>query len=134
MPTDLRFALPAIALTTVCAVTVVVRAATAPVPPAKPHATPTASADFAKDVAANEAEWLKSVTEHFPSDSWSERDDFGGLEYQHDRKLSEKGNVRLEDVLRAVDDDIHAQPVVSPLAPDPRAAKAVPCKPRPFYD
>lgn len=134
MSTDLRFSVPAVIVATACALTVVVRAATVKAPPPRPHATDMTRADFAKNVADSEAEWLKTVTEHFPSDAWSERDDFGGLEYQRDRALSTKGNVRLEDVLRTVDDDIHAHPVHDPRAPDPRAARAVPCKPRPFYD
>lgn len=134
MSTDLRFSVPAVLLATACTLTVLVRAATAPVPPPRPIATPAVRAEIVKDIASSEADWLKSTTQHFPSDAWSERDDFGGLEYQHDEKLSQKDNVRLEDVLRAVDDDLHERRVTDPRAPDPRAARAVPCKPRPFYD
>lgn len=134
MSTDLRFSVPAVAIAGICALAAVARAATAATPPPRPAASPAVDAEIAREVAASEAEWRKATTEHFPSDHWSERDDFGGLEYQRDEKLSAKHNVRLEDVIRAVDDDLHANPVHDPTAPDPRAARAVPCKPRPFYD
>ncbi len=132
--TDLRFSLPALAIAVGCVLVVVVRAATVPAPKPRRAATAAERVDIAAAVALNEQAWLTEVTQNFPGDNWSQRDDFHGREYRKLIELSDQKNVRLEDVLRAVDDDLHAKGVLTPNAPDTRAARAVPCKPRPFYD
>lgn len=132
--TDLRFSLPAFAIAVGCALVVIVRAMAVPAPPPRRTATDAERYELAASVAASEPEWLNEVTQNFPADHWSQRDDFHGREYRRLMELSDKKGVRLEDVIRSVDDDLHARRVTNPNAPDTRAARAVPCKPRPFYD
>lgn len=134
MPMDLRFSLPAVGVTTVVALVVVVRTVLAPAPVPRRHATPEERVEIATKISSQEREWSRQVGENFPQDNWSQRDDFHGREYREMLKQSNDKNLRLEDVLRAVDDDIHKIPASTPQSPDPRAAHAVPCKPRPFYD
>lgn len=132
--TDLRFSLPALVLAVGCALVVLVRAATVAAPAPRRTATPAERIELATAVAAKEPAWTTETTQNFPADNWSQRDDFHGREYRTLMELANQKRVRLEDVIRAVDDDLHAKGVSSPHAPDLRAARAVPCKPRPFYD
>ncbi|MBX3234246.1 MAG: hypothetical protein KIT84_04115 [Labilithrix sp.] len=132
--TDLRFSIPAVLVVAACAIAVGVRAGTARSPEPRRGATNRERASMAASVAGSESAWLTEVTQNFPGDHWSQRDDFHGREYRHLIELADQHRVRLEDVIRAVDDDLHESATTSPDAPDPRAARAVPCKPRPFYD
>jgi hypothetical protein len=123
-----------------CTLLVTLRVATAPgVLPAR-AATAGERAEIARAVAGSEREWAMDTTKNFPADSWSQRDDFHGREYKKVLELAREKGVRVEDVLRAIDDDIHrpheraaATKIPDVGAPD-RHANAVPCKPRPFYD
>ena len=135
MPMDLRFSLPAVGITIVVAIVVVLRAATAPAPSSGAH--PPTKADLLEvttAISTQERDWLKRTGENFPRDNWSQSDDFHGLEFRELTRLARERGVTIEDVLRAVDDDIHRIPATSASSPDTRAAHAVPCKPRPFYD
>lgn len=134
MPMDLRFSLPAAGITAVIAAVVVARALLAPAPSPPPLASAMARAEIASRIATQEKEWLRQAAENFPQDNWSQSDDFHGREYREVLKIAKEKNIRIEDVLRAVDDDLHQSPAHGPQAPDSRAARAVPCKPRPFYD
>lgn len=135
MPMDLRFSLPAAAITTVVAAVIVVRAVMAPAPTPRRKALPLERADIASKIATQEKDWTRQVGENFPQDNWSQRDDFHGREFREVLKLSNEKGVRVEDVLRSIDDDIHKQSgAIGPKSADTRAAHAVPCKPRPFYD
>lgn len=84
----------------------------------------------------------KETSQNFVADAWSQRDDFHGREYRQVLDIAKESKVRIEDVLRAIDDDIH-QPVgrsnTSVIVRGgsgghDRHANAVACKPRPFYD
>lgn len=132
--TDLRFTAPAALVVALCAAVVGARAATATAPEPWRAATEAERAAMATEVASAEREWMKETAQNFPADDWSQRDDFHGREYRRLLELAGQHRVRLEDVIRAVDDDLHRGAVTSPDAPDTRAARAVPCKPRPFYD
>jgi hypothetical protein len=135
MPMDLRFSLPATGITIVVAIVVVVRAAAAPAPAPAVH--PPTKGDLVEvttSIATQEKEWLKKTGENFPRDNWSQSDDFHGLEFREMTRLAREKGLRVEDVLRAVDDDMHRLPATRASDPDTRAAHAVPCKPRPFYD
>jgi hypothetical protein len=135
MPMDLRFSLPAAAITVVVAIVVVVRAAIAPTPSAAAHRpTKDELVEITTSIATQERDWLKKTGENFPRDNWSQSDDFHGLEFREMTRLAREKGIRVEDVLRAVDDDIHRVPAAGANDPDTRAAHAVPCKPRPFYD
>ena len=77
---------------------------------------------------------MDETTQNFPQDHWSQRDDFHGREWRQAADSAKDKGIRIEDVLRGVDDDLHARRARRPDAPDDRNARAVPCKPRPFYD
>jgi hypothetical protein len=134
MAVDLRFSLPAAGVTAVSAAVLVIRAAIAPAPVPARKATAAERREIAHEIATQEHEWEKQVRENFPRDDWSQSDDFHGREFKELVKQSRERGVRIEDALRAVDDDLHQLKASGPNAPDPRSAHAVPCKPRPFYD
>ena len=62
------------------------------------------------------------------ADHWSARDDYASREYSFVEEAAVAHHVRIEDVLHAIDEDIHENGGAK------RAADAVPTKPRPFYD
>jgi hypothetical protein len=109
-------------------------AATAPPPPPGRPATAEERKGLANDIAGHERAWEDDAMRGFPSDLWSQRDDFHGLEFRGVFDVKGAHGVRLEDVLKAVDDDVHLRQATSPSDSDPRDARAVPCKPRPVYD
>jgi len=125
---DPRVALPCIALALACATAVVVRASSAPAPDPGRAATLDDRTTFAASVAAQEQEWREQAARTFPADLWSQRDAFHGLEAATIRDLAHTSHVPYEEVLRAIDEDVHL------MRGRERAAAVVPCKPRPFYD
>jgi hypothetical protein len=110
---------------------VVARASSAPAPAPPKRATDAERTSLAMTLASEEPSWRASSEESFPQDNWSQRDDFHAREAQEIRELARARGVPYEDVLRAVDDDLHARGRATGEA---RGARAVPCKPRPFYD
>ena len=134
MAIDLRTSLPAAAVVLGCVLVVTVRAALAPAPPARRVAPAEEREEIAQTLATLERAWTEETTQNFPADNWSQRDDFHGREYRKIQEIVSEKGVRTEDVLRAIDDDVHRRNARSPDAPDDRHARAVPCKPRPFYD
>ena len=84
--------------------------------------------DIAASIAAQEADWRARAEASFPEDAWSQRDHFHALESQYAREVATARKIPIEEVLRAVDEDLHREPS------DRRNAQVVPCKPRPFYD
>lgn len=134
MPTDLRTTLPSTAVALACVMVVTVRVALAPSPTPRRSATPAERAEIARLIADSERAWTDETTQNFPEDQWSQRDDFHGREFRQVVQIADEKGIRIEDVLRAVDDDIHRSKVRSADAPDDRNARAIPCKPRPFYD
>jgi len=134
MMIDLRTSLPAAAVAIGCLLFVTVGVARAPEPPLRRRATVAEQAEVAEAIAASERGWTQETTQNFPADRWSQRDDFHGREYRKVEELANEKGIRMEDVLRAVDDDMHRRAARSADAPDDRNALAVPCKPRPFYD
>lgn len=134
MVIDLRTSLPATAVALACVIVVTVRVALAPAPPARRIATEEERIELAQAISSQELAWTNETTQNFPADNWSQSDDFHGREYQKVEELANEKGIRIEDVLRAIDEDIHRRRAKSPDAPDDRRARAVPCKPRPFYD
>ncbi len=134
MAMDLRFSLPALGITALATAIVVVRAASAPAPKSGRDATSAERYEIVNRISLQERDWLRQVGENFPQDNWSQRDDFHGREYKETTKISTEKGIRVEEILRVTDDDIHRASAAGPKAPDSRAAHAVPCKPRPFYD
>ena len=108
--------------------------ATAPRPSAGAAATEEQDSACAAAVAGNENEWRKQSAQDFPADSWSQRDAFHGHEAQQIRDLARAKKLPYEEVIRAIDDDVHRMHAFSTTKNADRSAVAVPCKPRPFYD
>ena len=134
MPTDLRVSLPAALVAIACASLVTVRVVRAPVPAPRPPMTAADRQEIAKGIAAFEATWTSETSQNFPSDHWSQRDDFHGREYKKIIDVANEKGLRIEDILRGIDDDIHRRHALRPDDSDERNARAIPCKPRPFYD
>jgi hypothetical protein len=134
MAIDLRTSLPASAVAVVCLAVVVVRIVIAPEPKPRQLATEMQRREVADAIFVNETAWINETTQNFPRDYWSQRDDFHGREYKRAIELANERHLRIEDVLRAIDDDIHRRRSRHPDDPDFRNARAVPCKPRPVYD
>ena len=131
---DLRITLIAGAFAVGCTLFVAKRVASAPRAEAGGVATPAQRLSFAQSVASNEPTWRQETEKDFPSDLWSQRDAFHNHEAQTIRDLAGVAHVPFEEVIRAIDDDVRASGTVAPAAAFDRAAGAVPCKPRPFYD
>lgn len=112
---------------------VVRRAANAPAPRLARAATTEERERYASAIRTAESNWHASANREFPRDAWSHSDDFHGQEMNLARELARRDGVRTEDVLRAVDDDLHREGAHA-SSPDRRSARAIPCKPRPFYD
>jgi hypothetical protein len=126
---DLRVNAVAVIVIVACAITVASRVSSAPAPAAGAVATHAQRSRIAASIAADEAAWTRQVEQDFPHDLWSQRDAFHGREAQAVRDHAGGSRLPYEEVLRAIDDDIHK----SRGGPD-RHAAAIPCKPRPFYD
>jgi hypothetical protein len=114
-----------------CAAIVVVRAASVPGFVAARRGEPKEMADFAQQLRGEEVSWLTKAEETFPRYNWSQRDDFHALERGRVEETAKNKSVPYEDLLRAIDTDVHAH---TDPAGAGRSAHAVPCKPRPFYD
>jgi hypothetical protein len=122
----------AAAIAGACLAIVIARAASAeaPAPPAQ-SADAMLRATLAADVAPREPAWRDSAEEIFPADRWSQSDDFHAREARRIVELANERGVSVEDVLRAIDEDLRRVPYEVAAQ---RGARAVPCKPRPFYD
>lgn len=134
---DLRVNVAAIAVALGCGFLVASRVSSAPREEASAAgASAEQRAMFAASVAAEEPGWRHQAENDFPSDLWSQRDAFHGHEAQSVRELAGSANVPYEEVIRAIDEDVHRTPARprTEARPVERSAGAVPCKPRPFYD
>lgn len=129
---DLRVNVLAAVVALGCALVAFSRVSSAPRKATDAAATGTATTEqrgmFAANVAGGEATWRRQAEQDFPSDLWSQRDAFHGHEAQSVRDLAAGSHVPYEEVIRAIDDDVHRTRATE------RSARAVPCKPRPFYD
>ena len=126
---DPRIEALAVVVILACAELVASRAASAPRPPTGAPAAPAQRATLAAQVAAEEPGWRMQAEKDFPGDLWSQRDAFHGHEAQRVRELAGASHVSYGEVIRAVDDDVHRS-----VRDGERSARAIPCKPRPFYD
>jgi hypothetical protein len=98
-----------------------------PVPPRR--LTEAERATVGRLCAAEEPRWRLSTMHRFPGDRWSQDDDFHASERGWALELSHREGVSPSEVFRAIDEELHTQPVEPP-----RRAHASPSKPRPFYD
>ena len=131
---DLRINLIAGAFAVGCTLLVASRVARAPREEMGGPATPAQRRSFAASVSGNEPTWRRKTEEDFPSDLWSQRDAFHNHEAQSIRDLSGAAHMPYEEVIRAIDEDVRLSGTLAPPEREGRAAGAIPCKPRPFYD
>jgi hypothetical protein len=125
---DLRVNIVGIAVFAICAGTVWSRVSAAPPTATTLPATPAQRLLIARAVAVQEPGWRKTTEQDFPADLWSQRDAFHNHEAGAVRDQAFSFRVSYEDVLRAIDEDLHRGNSRE------RNANAIPCKPRPFYD
>ncbi len=130
---DRRVNLLAVVVALACVLVVASRVASAPRKDPGGFASAQQRATFAATVAGAEPTWRRQAEEDFPADLWSQRDAFHGHEAQSVREIAERAHVPYEEVIRAVDDDVHRTSRAAARANE-RSADAIPCKPRPFYD
>jgi hypothetical protein len=117
-----------VAVTASCVALVALEVASAPAPRPRPAATAEQRTMFAASVASQEDEWRYKAADDFPADNWSQRDAFHGHEAAAVRDFAASSGVAYEEVLRAIDDDLHRSHGLG------RNVNAVPCKPRPIFD
>lgn len=112
-----------------CAIIGAVRVFTSDVPPPPRRLDATERAELGRAAAAAEPGWRTRSRHSFPGDHWSQDDDFGASERGWVMREAGQRGVPPTDVFRAIDEELHAAPVLPP-----RKATASPSKPRPFYD
>lgn len=119
-----------------CTALVIVRAATAPSPPPLNAVTEADRARFAATIASQEHDWRRKAATDFPHDNWSQRDAFHGYEALTVIDMAGAARVPYEEVLRAIDDDLHgaSSPDGGVARRPDRNVNAVPVKPRPIFD
>jgi hypothetical protein len=120
---------PKIAIAVVASLAML-RAATAPTPPAptKPIDEKMAREAY-RDVTNRERQTRREAAVKFPGDPWSQDDDFHEKENEAVRNFSSAHELRLSDVVRAVDDGMRER-WPTPIQPNP---KVPPCRPRLSY-
>ena len=117
------------AVVVVVTLAAVVRVATAHPPPTGKTLTEVGAHDAYRDVTSRERQMRRDAAVKFPGDLWSQDDDFHQREADEMRSFSSGREVRLSDVLRAVDDGMHER-WLSPVTP---IATVPPCRPRLSY-
>lgn len=133
---DAKITAASLVVLAVAVIAVARGAATAPAPPPGRIATVGEMRFIALSVATEETGWRNKSVESFPGDHWSQRDDFHAQERDKVKDLASSQKLPVEQVLRAIDEDVRSsRRGVRPTQDgDPRGARAVPCKPRPVYD
>lgn len=126
MPKDL---VPKIVIAVVASLAML-RAATAPAPeaPTKPIEEKAAH-DAYRDITNRERQARREAAVKFPGDPWSQDDDFHERENEAVRNFAGSHELRLSDVVRAVDDGMREKWPAS-IQPYP---KVPPCRPRLSY-
>lgn len=107
----------------------VARAATAPPPPSGRPITEAEAHAVYHDAVSHERGDRRQAAIAFPGDVWSQDDDFHRRENDAVRQFASKHDVRIADVLRALDDGMHA----GWPAPGRPVATVPPCRPRLAY-
>ena len=106
------------------------RAAPAPPPPAPTKSIDEKMAREAyRDVTSRERQTRREAAVKFPGDPWSQDDDFHEKENEQVRNFAGSHELRLSDVIRAVDDGMREK-WPTPNQPNP---KVPPCRPRLSY-
>lgn len=105
------------------------RAVTAPPPDAGNHITPEMAHSAWHDITGRERSMRREAAVKFPGDLWSQDDDMHERENEAVRSYASKNNVRITDVVRAMDDGMHAHWPTSGTV----QATVPPCRPRLSY-
>ena len=106
-----------------------VRAATAKPPaPGKPI-TEAQAREVYRDVTSRERKMRRDAAVKFPGDPWSQDDDFHERENEQMRSLATSKEIRLSDVVGAVDQGMREHWPTT-VTPNP---KVPPCRPRLSY-
>ncbi len=107
----------------------VVVASLAPQIPPDPEADEAVGKSAFYSLSADEPSMRKSAAKSFPTDPWSQDDDFHNQEFRRAQSLAGSNKVSVGSILRAADDGMHNQwsraSVQRPTVP--------PCRPRPIY-
>jgi hypothetical protein len=116
-------------LVVVCS-TAVIRAATATAPSAPLPATDAESRAAFDSMAGREVVWRREAAKEFPTDHWSQDDDFHRRERDAANDYARSHHVSVGDVLQAVDDGMreHWSRAASFMVPT-----VPPCQPRAIY-
>lgn len=82
-------------------------------------------------VARDESSWRDKARENFPTDAWSQDDDFAASESTRARDFANERGVSRSSVWSAIDEGIR-EGLAAPDGGRVRASVA-PCRPRPIY-
>lgn len=105
------------------------RVITAPAPRPGQEMTPLLAQKTWLAFAAREPEFRASAAEHFPSDEWSQDDDFFASERGWVISWAERHDVRRQAVFAAIDQGLRQRWPLPPSVPWP-SAQVAPCSPR----
>lgn len=115
----------------VASIIAIVRATTARPLPQAPQADEAVRRRAFIDMAAGEPSWREHAADEFPADAWSQDDAFHNDEYSAARRWAGEHEVRVGDVLSAIDEGMRANwprpwgVWMKPTVP--------PCRPRPIH-
>jgi hypothetical protein len=97
-------------------------------PAERPPAPVAVRREIGEEAIRREPWWDAKARRDFPGDLWSQGDAFHFAEAKFAREMSDRHDVRMSDVIDAIDESVRASAVPW------RRVTASPCKPRPFYD
>ena len=82
-------------------------------------------------VASDEPSLRKSAAKSFPTDPWSQDDDFHNQEFRRAQGFASSNTISVGSVLRAIDEGMRRHWPHAPTAET--RATVPPCRPRPIY-
>ena len=112
-------------------VAAVALAAFAPKIPTDPESDEATRKKVWYSVSSEEPSMRKSAAKGFPTDPWSQDDDFHNQEFRRVQNFASSDKVSVGSLLSAIDEGMRARWPRSPLS-NPRAT-VPPCRPRPIY-
>ena len=123
-----RETVPKIVIVVVASLALVRVATATPPAPGKPITEAQAKEAF-RDVTSRERKMRRDAAVKFPGDPWSQDDDFHERENEEIRAFASSKEIRLSDVLGAVDQGM-SEHWPTTVSPNP---KVPPCRPRLSY-
>lgn len=113
-----------------CVVALVV-AARAPQIPPDPEADEALQKSAYFSVASDEPSLRKSAAKSFPTDPWSQDDDFHNQEFRRAQSLATSNKVSVGSILRGLDEGMRSRWPHATYAT--QRTTVPPCRPRPIY-